>query len=193
MDAEKIGMELSVRLAKVLEHCRNTKSDWNTEFIHLNDIDNETLIRETTILTYTLQRLAIMFFGGKACFRDENTRREIADAFDRHVFALLARAPEFRDLMDGMGERYYDLLEARGQAYFELMRSHDREIRNNDWENLVKELQFGFEQYCRGGGGKDDPLVLGKFSSMIPLGSLAVTGWTIGYVKTVVLLGEHDR
>jgi hypothetical protein len=89
MDIEGVAASLANRLVVAIEDYRRLKPDFNKPFMNFRDIDIGTLVRETTILTYSFQRLALMFFGGKACLRDESTRRGITDALDGRVVELL--------------------------------------------------------------------------------------------------------
>jgi hypothetical protein len=75
---------------------------------------------------------------------------------------------------------------------FQLMQSHMEEIKDNNWTPFCEELRFKFEQCCRGGGGEDDPLIIGNFTSVLALAPLATQCWTTGYADTVRFLREHD-
>jgi len=180
-DAQKIGIELSKQLKKSIESIPDALSLFeNDRIFSLKDIDEKKLIRELTILTYVGQRLAIQLMERKRGGRDVKRRREICDALDRHASEFLEDSPEF-----------YDLLDKRGEQYFQLLQSHNIEGADN-LEKYVQALQVEFEQFCRGGGGEDDPFFIGGFTSMMPLRQLAFQYWLNGFIKTFEFLKTQE-
>ncbi len=148
----------------------------------LEKVDKKKLIEELTILTYVGQRLAIQLMQKKGGERDEGKRREICDALDYYSLQFLENSPGF-----------YDLLDRRGKQYFQLLQSHNEEISNGNWEKFFKALQFEFEQFCRGGGGENEPVIItGDFFSKIPLMMLTSQYWVEGFTKTAEYLKTQE-
>lgn len=152
----------------------------NEGIFRFQDIDKKRLIRELTILTYVGQRLAVQLMERKGGGRDVARRKEICDALDQNASEFLENSPEF-----------YDLLDQRGEQYFKLLQSHNEDGIGN-WEKFFEALQIEFEQFCRGGGGENDPFIIGNFTSMMPLRLLATQYWMNGFIKTFEFLKRQD-
>ena len=169
----EVGLELSKRLKKSIENIPNAVSSIeNAEFLHLDDADDEKLYKELTILVYVGQRLALQVASTKIDSKSSKMR-EICDALDSYALDFLDNSPEFEAL-----------LYQRGELYFELLSSHFDTIKHGDWKEFIEALQFKFEQLCRGGGGENDPVIIGDFYSMMPLRILASHFWLEGFVET---------
>lgn len=180
-DVQMIGLEISRQLKESIESIPKSLSIIeNEEMFNLEDIDKKKLIRELTILTYVGQRLAIQLMQKKGRERDEIKRRQICNSLDSYASQFLDNSPEF-----------YDLLDQRGEQYSRLIQSHD-EISDGDWKKFFEALHFKFEQFCRGGGGQNEPVIIGGFTSMVPLRMLATQYWSNGFTKTVELLKIQD-
>ena len=178
VDAQEIGIELSRQLKKSIESIPGALSIIeNVEILNLEDIDKKKLIRELTILTYVGQRLAVQLIQKKGGERDITKRREISNALDRHTSEFLEYSSEFDDLLD-----------QRGEQYFNLLQSHNEDISNGNWEKFFEALQFKFEQFCLGGGDEKERIIIGRFTSMMPLMMLANQYWSNGFIKTVEFL-----
>lgn len=181
MNPEDIGLELSKQLKRSIESVPEALSlIENQEVLNLKDIDNKKLIRELTILTYVGKRLAVQLIQKKGGKRDITRRREICNALDRYASEFLENSREFNDLLD-----------QRGEQYFQLLQSHNDEISNGNWEKFFEALRFKFEQFCRGGGGENDPVIIGDFFSMTPLMMLANQYWLEGFTETVKYINDR--
>jgi len=184
LSPEEIGLELSRRLKESIESIPGSLSIIKNEgkgIFSLKDIDKKNLIRELTILTYVGQRLAIQLMQKKGSERDENKRKQICNSLDNYSSQFLENSPES-----------YDLLDRRGEQYFQLIQSHNEEISNGNWKNFFEALQFKFEQFCRGGGGENEPVIIGNFSSMVPLRGLTIQYWSNGFTETVKFLKTQE-
>ena len=180
MNSQEIGFELSKQLRIAIESIPEALSLFeNQEFLRLNDIDNKKLIRELTILTYVGQRLAVQLIRKKGDKQDIK-RREISIALDKYASEFLENSHEFHNLLD-----------RRGEQYFQLLQSHNNEINNGNWEKFFEALRFKFEQFCRGGGDENDPVIIGRFTSMMPLNMLANQYWVEGFTETVKYIKEQ--
>jgi len=178
VDAQKIGLELSRQLKKSIESIPGALSIIeNKEIWNLEDIDKKNLVRELTILTCVGQRLAVQLIQKKGGERDESKRRKICNALDLHASEFLEYSSEFNDLLD-----------QRGEQYFKLLQSYNEEISNGNWEKFFEALRFKFEQFCRAGGDEKERIVIGRFTSMMPLMMLANQYWSNGFTKTVEFL-----
>jgi hypothetical protein len=181
MNPEEIGLELSNRLKKSIESIPDALLlIENQELLNLEDIDKKKLIKELTILTYVGQRLAVQFIQKKGGELDESKRREICNALDSYSLNFLENSSEFNDLLD-----------QRGGQYFQLLQSHNEEISNNNWEKFFEALQFEFEQFCRGGGDYKKRIIIGRFTSMMPLMMLANQYWSYGFIETAKYIKEQ--
>jgi len=175
-----IGLELSKRLKKSIETFPKAINNLeDIEAINLEDIDNKKIIWELAILTFSGQRLALQLASNKKGERDETKRREICNSLDRYALEFLDDSQEFNDLLD-----------KRGEQYFNLIQSHNEEIGGINWEKFLEALHFEFGQFCRG-GGDGGPIVIGNFSSMLPLNILATQYWTEGFTNTVEYINEQ--
>ncbi len=176
-----MGLQLSKRLRESIESLPATLSSIeNQEIFNLEDIDTKELIRELTILVFVGQRLALQLAQKKGCEQDMERRREICSALDRYALQFLDDSQEFNDLLD-----------KRGEQYFLLLQSHNEEICRGNWENFFEDLQFKFEQFCRGGGDEEECIFIGSFTSMVPLKFLATQYWVEGFTNTVKYIDEQ--
>jgi len=183
-EPEQIGLELSCRFKKVISTIPDELSSIDVDEIlfNLEDVDKTQIIRELSILTFISQRLAIQHCqkkkGGK---RSEDERKAICSAFDSHAIEYLDKSSEF-----------YNLLDQRGEQYFKLLQSHLDEIQRGEWKKFFERLRFEFEQYCRGGGNEDDPVIVGSFFSQVPLWLLSSHYWSEGFTWTFKYLVENE-
>lgn len=185
IEPKEIGLKLSRQLKESIESIPGLLSIIENEgkgMVSLKDIDKKKLIRELTILTYVGRRLAIQLMQKKGGGRDENKRREICNSLDNYSSQFLENSPEFNDLVD-----------QRGEQYFQLLQSHNEGISNGDWKKFFEALQFKFEQFCLGGGDEEDRIIiLGRFTSTMPLMMLANQYWSDGFIETVKLLKTQE-
>ncbi len=166
-DAQKIGLELSNRFKKSIENISNTVPS-------IEDIDASKLTLELTILTYVSQRLALQAVSKTD--KIKNRMREVCRAFDSYASEFIPSSSEFHDLLD-----------QRGEQYFKILQSHTDTINHDgDWKEFFHDLGCRFDQFAHGGGGENDPLIIGDFfTSMMPLMSLASQYWNEGFTKTI--------
>ncbi|MBN1391536.1 MAG: hypothetical protein JW947_01890 [Sedimentisphaerales bacterium] len=182
---EQLGLELFHRFNEVIATIPLSIEgiEWHKIYANLKDVDKTQIIKELMILICVGQRIAVQICqkkkGGE---RTEDERIAICSALDSHTMKYLDKSPEFRNL-----------LKQRGEQYFHLLQSHEAEIyEHGDYSNFLKELQFNFEQFCRGGGGgESDPLIIGSFSSSLPLWLLSARYWSESYMWTLSYLSEN--
>ena len=144
-----------------------------------NPIDNEKVTIESIILMIVGCRLAIQ--ASSTTDKKRAIMMEVCEVFDAHCNEFLPDSSEFHDLKD-----------ERGLQYFDLFQSHLDEIRNDKWDDFYYDLGLRFEQFCLGGGGDGDALVMDSiFTFMVPLMSQAGHCWTESFVETFKYIKKH--
>jgi hypothetical protein len=142
----------------------------------LFDVDQGVIERELIVLSYIGQRIAI-----QAAYKDKDKMQALCRALD----GATERIIDF----DSLG----DLIDKRGEQYFEVFKFHLGEIQGGVWDKFMNDLALRFEQFCRGGGGKGDPVIIGDFFSMMPLLTLASNCWTKSFIETFKYIKNLDE
>ena len=182
VDTKKLGLELSRQLKKSVESIPGALSIIeNEKILNLEDIDKKKLTRELIVLTYVGQRLAVQLIQKKDGKRNITKRGEISNALDSYSLEFLEDSPEFNNLLD-----------QRGEQYFHLLQSHSEEISKGNWKKFLEALQSKFEQFCLGGGDEKEHIILGNFTSTMPLMMLADQYWSNGFIKTADFLKSQE-
>ena len=187
---EQIGLELSDQLKKVIANIPDALSSVptindvfpNVDHAGLEGIDKSKIEKELAILIYVGQRLAVQLCeqkkGGN---RTEDERREILSIYDSYALEYLDKSPEFRKLINPRGERY-----------FQLVQSHLDEFHRGKLEQFLKRLSFEFEQFCRGGGGQNDPIIIGAWFALLPMSYLSCRYWSESFMWTFEYLIKNE-
>jgi len=188
--SERIGLELSNQLKKVIATIPDVLSTVptindvypNIGHTGLEDIDKNKIEEELAILIYVGQRLAVQLCeqkkGGE---RTEEERKAILSVYDSSALEYLDKSQEFRKLLNPRGERY-----------FQLVQSHIDEFHRGKLDQFLHRLSFEFEQFCRGGGGQNDPIVIGEWFALLPLPYLSCRYWSESFMWTFKYLIENE-
>jgi hypothetical protein len=178
---EEFGSELFRRFERSVDRISNALSSIDNKEGFFQDFNAEKLLTELTILVYIGQRLALQLIHKKKPTEiDLTTRREICNALDRYASEFFGDSKELDDLLDQRGEQYH-----------KLVMSHLDEIHKEDWGNFCESLQFKFVQFCRGGGGENDPFILGDFFVDMQLWNLSTEYWVNGFTETAAYIKEQ--
>jgi hypothetical protein len=185
---EQLGLDLAERLKKVIDTIPNMLSSIEHEDlvagirVSFEDIDKIQIIKELTILTYVGQRLAIQLCQKKkGGDRAEDERKAILNVYDSYALEYLDKSPEFRELLN-----------PRGEQYFQLVQSHLDEFHRGEWNKFFEILLFEFEQFCRGGGEQNDPIIIGSCFPLIPMKFLSGHYWSESFMWTFKYLIESE-
>lgn len=167
---------MATRLKLLIETIPGTVSSFaNHEFLTLEGIHSDTLRTELTILIYVGQRLALQVYSPTIDGENEKGRaREICNCLDSYALEFLDNSQEFTDLLD----------ERAGQ-YHQLINSHFDELEKGDSNEFTQDFHWWFDQFCRGGGGDDDPHIVGGFRCRMAVTMLATHYWAEGFGKTL--------
>jgi len=125
------------------------------------------LARELILLAYTSQRIAIQH----GC-PDKGTMMAMCGALDRYAAGLIAL------------DQHSDIVSLRGRQYWSMVRSHIDDIRAGDWGTFWEEFSFSFEQFCLGGGGETDPVIIDDVLGTMTRARLALDYWIKGFTET---------
>ena len=79
-------------------------------------------------------------------------------------------------------------IDSRLETYFELVRRHFEEIRTGASEAFTHALGTRFIQYCLGGGGKHDPVIIGSYVQLLPIEVWGLHLWWEAFPKTLEYL-----
>ena len=179
----EIGFDLATRLfneIKTIPSALDTLTGDDSLPMNLDDIDIDKVSLELSILVFVGQRLALQHIHLKDGDRKQMERRkQISDALDHHAVELFGTDPEINSLLD-----------KRGEQYFSILQSHNMVGSGMNWDRFHKELQFTFEQFCRGAYDLSGPTTIGGFCSTMPLWLLAVEYWKSGFGKTAEYIVE---
>ena len=178
---EEVGLELFRRFERSADRISHALSSIENKEAFFQDFNAKKLFTELIILVYIGQRLALQIMHEKEPSEtDLTTRREICNALDRHVLEFFGNSKEFNNLLDKRGEQYY-----------KLVISHLDEIHKLKWKEFSLALNLKFEQFCRGGGGENDPLIISDAFSNIPLWILSAEYWENGFIETAAYIDEQ--
>jgi hypothetical protein len=142
----------------------------------LFDVDRGVIERELIVLSYIGQRVAI-----QAAYKDKGIMQAVCRALD-------GAAQEIIDFDSLSG-----LIDERGEQYFEVFKFHLGEIQRGVWDKFMNDLGLRFEQFCRGGGAKGEPVIIGDFFSMMPLLTLASNYWTKSFIESFKYIKNLDE
>ena len=180
---QEIGFDLAGRLEneiRTIPTVLATLMEDESQLMHLDDVDIDKVALELAILVFVGQRLALQHIKIKNGDRKQTEyRKQICDALDKHAIELFDTDPEINALLD-----------KRGEQYFCILQSHNIVGSGMNWDRFHKELQFTFEQFCRGAYDLSGPTILGGFRSQMPLWFLTVDYWKSGFGETAEYIVE---
>ena len=187
-------MELSEQLKTIIATIPDTLStvptvsdafptvEYNKTFTGLEDIDKSKIEKELAILMYVGQRIAVQLCDKKkGGNRTEDERKAILSVYDSYALEYLDKSPEFRKLLN-----------QRGEQYFQLVQSHLDEFHRGEWDKFFERLWFEFEQFCRGGGGQNDPIIIGPWFTLLPMKFLSGHYWSESFMWTFEYLIKSE-